>query len=111
MELTDLVREINAFRDERDWRQFHNAKDLALSTSLEASELLEHFQWRSAEEAIAHRLDGIEEELADVLIYALMLCDDLGFDPSEIIQKKLTRNAQKYPAEKAKGRRDKYNEL
>ncbi|AMC00016.1 nucleotide pyrophosphohydrolase [Aerococcus urinaehominis] len=101
---------INKFRDDRDWRQFHNEKDLALSISLEANELLEIYQWKSAEEGNQDR-EHLAEELADVLIYSLMLADNLGFDVDEIIQAKLVKNAQKYPVEKAKASRRKYNQL
>nr|WP_017471404.1 nucleotide pyrophosphohydrolase [Amphibacillus jilinensis] len=75
-----LIAEVNRFREARDWRQFHNPKDLALSLSLEAAELLENFQWKTSEEAVASNLSGMKDELADVLIYALMLCSDLELD-------------------------------
>lgn len=110
-QLDELIVAINRFRDDRDWRKFHNAKDLALSLSLEASELLEHFQWMSADEAVQDRKAGLEEELGDVLIYALMLCSDLDLDPGSVIRKKLTHNAEKYPVDKAHGRREKYDRL
>lgn len=92
--LTDLV---NQFRDERNWRQYHNAKDLAISINLEASELLEDFQWRTSEQAIEQNFENIKEEIADILIYTLMLTTDLSIDVSQIIEEKLVKNAEKYP--------------
>lgn len=92
-----LVEEINKFRDERNWRQYHNPKDLALSLSLEASELLENFQWVSAEEGVEKNRENIEDELSDVFIYGLMMADDLGVDMEEAILKKLKKNREKYP--------------
>lgn len=101
--MDDLIKEINEFRDERDWRQFHNAKDLALSVSLEASELLENFQWKSSEEAIADDLENIKDEIADVMIYSLMLADDLDFNVEEIIRNKIKKNGEKYTVKKSRG--------
>ncbi|EGO2701591.1 hypothetical protein IGL56_001805 [Enterococcus sp. DIV1316a] len=101
--MEDLIKKINQFRDDRDWRQFHNAKDLALSVSLEASELLENFQWKSSEEAIADDLENIKDEIADVMIYCLMLADDLGLSVEEIIKNKIKKNGEKYTIEKSKG--------
>ncbi|MHC5248830.1 nucleotide pyrophosphohydrolase [Enterococcus sp. LJL90] len=101
---------INQFRDERDWRQFHNEKDLALSISLEAAELLELFQWKTAEEAVQQQ-ERLKEELADVLIYAYMLADNLDFDIEQIIAEKLVKNAEKYPVEKSRASHQKYTEL
>lgn len=95
--MKDLIIEINKFRDERNWRQYHNPKDLALSLSLEASELLENFQWVSAEEGAEKNRENIEDELADVFIYGLMMADDLGIDMEEAILKKLEKNREKYP--------------
>lgn len=103
--MEDLIKEINQFRDDRDWRQFHNAKDLALSVSLETSELLENFQWKSSEEAIADDLENIKDEIADVMIYCLMLADDLGLSVEEIIKNKIKKNGKKYTVEKSKGKR------
>lgn len=101
--MDDLIKEINQFRDDRDWRQFHNAKDLALSVSLEASELLENFQWKSSEEAIADDLENIKDEIADVMIYSLMLADDLGLSVEEIIKNKIKKNGEKYTVKKSRG--------
>ena len=107
----ELASEVNKFRDDRDWRQFHNEKDLALSIVLEASELLENFQWKSSEEALAADREHISEELADVLIYSLMLADNLGLDVGEIVRAKIATNDRKYPVARAAGSRAKYTEL
>lgn len=109
--MDELIKKINQFRDDRDWRQFHNPKDLAISISLEASELLENFQWKTSEEAKEKNQENIEQELADVLIYSLMLASDLELDVEGIIEKKLKLNDQKYPVEKSKGNKEKYTEL
>lgn len=111
MKNMELMKKINKFREERDWRQFHNEKDLAISISLEASELLEIFQWKSSEEVTDKKLEDIKEELADVLIYSCMLADNLDLDIEEIIENKLEKNAEKYPVEKSKGKNNKYTEL
>ncbi|WP_342387890.1 MazG-like family protein [Salinicoccus bachuensis] len=95
--MDELIKEINKFRDERNWRQYHNPKDLSLSLSLEASELLENFQWVSSEEGAEKNRQNIEEELADVFIYGLMMADDLGIDMEEAILRKLEKNREKYP--------------
>lgn len=93
------MEKINQFRDERDWRQFHKEKDLALSISLEASELLELYQWKTTAQGNL-QTERLKEELADVLIYSYMMADNLGFDIDEIIAEKLIKNAVKYPVEK-----------
>ncbi|TVT27411.1 nucleotide pyrophosphohydrolase [Salinicoccus cyprini] len=97
--MDELIKEVNKFRDERNWRQYHNAKDLSLSLSLEASELLENFQWITAEEGIEKNRQNIEEELADVFIYGLMLADDMNIDMKEAILRKLEKNKEKYPVD------------
>jgi NTP pyrophosphatase (non-canonical NTP hydrolase) len=113
-DIKDLIEKIKKFRDERDWAQFHNHKDLAISLVLEAGEVLEHFQWKTKEEveiyAQSHQ-DEIAEEIADVAIYLFELADNLGIDISDAVNKKLDKNAAKYPAEKAKGSHEKYNQL
>lgn len=91
------IEKVNQFRDERNWRQFHNGKDLALSLTLEASELLEIFQWKEAEEGVAE-IDAIKDELADVLIYAHMLAGNLDLAIDYLVDRKLQRNTEKYPA-------------
>ncbi|MBO1212161.1 nucleotide pyrophosphohydrolase [Staphylococcus nepalensis] len=110
-ETKNILKEINQFRDERNWRQFHNEKDLSLSISLEAAELLELFQWKSSEEVVDNKRDRLAEELADVLIYSYMLADNLEFDINEIISKKLVKNAEKYPIGKSKDNNDKYKDF
>ena len=102
---------INQFRDDRDWRQFHNEKDLAISISLEAAELLELFQWKSPEEVRENSIERIKEELADVLIYSQMLACNLDLDIDEIIEAKLEKNNIKYPVDKSRGNKEKYTEL
>lgn len=109
--LKQLQRRIIEFRDERDWRKFHNPKDLAISLSIEAGELLENFQWKSNEEAIESRLENIKDELADVVIYAFLLSDALEVDLEQVIFDKIKKNEEKYPIEKSFGSKKKYNEL
>ncbi|AYW48401.1 nucleotide pyrophosphohydrolase [Tetragenococcus osmophilus] len=106
-----IMSKINQFRDDRNWRQFHNEKDLAISISIEASELLELFQWKSSTEVKDKKLSRIKEELADVLIYSYMMADNLDLDVEEIISEKLKLNEKKYPVDKAKNKNDKYTEL
>lgn len=99
------------FRDDRDWKQFHNPKDLAISLSLEAAELLEVFQWSGSDLECADKLDRIKEELADVINYSILLADACGLDIDEIVQEKIKRNEEKYPVDLAKGHKEKYTEL
>lgn len=110
-EINDIVKEINKFRDDRNWRQFHNEKDLSLSITLEAAELLELFQWKTSDEVVETNRERLAEEIADVLIYSYMLADNLNFDINDIIRKKLVKNAEKYPIAKSKDNKIKYNEL
>lgn len=91
------MKRINKFHDDHKWRQFHNAKDLALSISIESAELLELFQWTTAENVVENKYESIEEELADILIYSYTLAEKLGMDIDEIIEKKLVKNLKKYP--------------
>jgi NTP pyrophosphatase (non-canonical NTP hydrolase) len=100
MDLDELQKKIIEFRDARDWAQYHNPKDLAISLMLEAAELLEVFQWKDAEEVEAVKSDSerrkrVKEELGDILIYALNMCHAFGFDPSEVILEKLELNEKK----------------
>ena len=99
------------FRNDRDWKQFHNPKDLAISVSLEASELLELFQWSGADLEAARKKPEMTEELADVMIYCIYMADALNIDIPEAIRNKIDENAAKYPVEKAKGNSKKYTEL
>ncbi len=107
-DLKEVTQALVEFRDERDWAQFHNPKDLALALSIEAGELLESYLWKSAEQA---NHDEIREELADVFAYAFLLADSYGLDVKQIVLEKIKKNALKYPVEKAKGSAKKYTEL
>ncbi|MEW6884261.1 nucleotide pyrophosphohydrolase [Trueperella pyogenes] len=109
--ISALTEVINGFRDEREWRQFHNAKDLALSISLEAAELLEVFQWKTSEDAVSAHREELLEELSDVVIYCLQLASDLEANLGEAIVAKLAKNGEKYPVDKAKGTSKKYTEI
>lgn len=99
------------FRDERDWKQFHNPKDLALSLSLEASELLELFQWKTSDEALEQNFKSMKDELADIIIYALLFSEETGIDVYKAVEEKLQKNNMKYPVEKAYGNKAKYTEF
>ena len=107
-ELEIITAEIVRFRDERDWKQFHNSKDLALAISIEAAELNELFLWKKAEEVNPEKL---KEELADIFTFALLLAHEHQLDVPTIIAEKLKANDLKYPVEKAKGTAKKYTEL
>jgi NTP pyrophosphatase (non-canonical NTP hydrolase) len=107
----ETKRQIAQFTADRNWDQFHSPKNLAISISLEASELLENFQWVESEEAVNTRMPQIREELADVLVYCEQLCAKLGLDQDEIIQAKMKKNATKYPVGKSYGSCKKYSEL
>ena len=110
----ELTQRIVAFRDERDWKQFHSPRNLAASISIEAAELLELFQW-STDSSLAEDVDekrtDLERELADVVIYALLMAHDTGIDLQAAIESKLGENEAKYPAEKARGTSAKYDKL
>ncbi|OGH07201.1 MAG: nucleotide pyrophosphohydrolase [Candidatus Levybacteria bacterium RBG_13_35_9] len=109
-----LIEEIIKFRDARDWKQFHNPKDVAISLSLEASELMEHFQWKNKEEIEEHikkHKEEISDELADVLYWVLLMSGDMKIDIVKAFNRKMKKNAQKYPVSKSKGRHIKYTEL
>lgn len=102
------------FRDERDWKQFHNAKDLALTLSLEAAEVLEHMQWKNGaelEKYLASHRDEVADELSDVLHVTLLLAEHLKVDLAAAFAKKLVKNAKKYPVQKARGTHRKYTQL
>ncbi len=105
------INQILKFRDDREWKQFHNPKDLAISISLEASELLEVFQWSGADISSDNKIEKIKEELADVVNYCVLMADTCGLDLDEIVQEKIKKNNEKYPVEKAKGKSDKYDKL
>lgn len=107
-EIKELTNSLLSFRNDRDWAQFHNPKDLAIALSVEAGELLELFLWKDSEDA---NIEKVKEELADVFAFAFLLADKYGFNVSEIVTEKMATNAKKYPVEKAKGTAKKYNEL
>ncbi len=109
--IEELRQDILGFRDERNWKQFHTPKDLAIYISLEAAELLEVFQWSGEDLFVENKRDKIAEELADILIYCGLMADAVGMDVDEVITKKLQVNREKYPVEKAYGKSDKYTEL
>jgi len=104
----EIMHELLKFRNERDWDQFHNPKDLALAISIESVEFLELFLWKKAEEA---NTEKVKEELADIFSFAFLLADKYGFDVKEIVLDKIKTNGEKYPVDKAKGSAKKYNEL
>jgi len=113
-EIDDSIKKILAFRNARNWKQFHNAKDMAISLSLEAAEVLEHFQWKTKEEVeeyVKTHKEHIGEELADVFYCVLLMSHDLKVDIIDAFNKKMIKNAEKYPVSKAKGKKDKYNKL
>lgn len=103
-----LIDQLIQFRDDRDWAQFHNAKDLALALSIEAAELNELFLWKNSEDA---NIEKVKDELADVIGYALLIAEKYNLNIHEIVTNKIKKNAAKYPIEKAKGTAKKYNEL
>ncbi len=110
----DITKRIIAFRDARDWKQFHNPKDVALSLVLEATEVMEHFQWKNAKEMekyVRENKVAIGEELADVLYWVLLMSHDLDIDILSALDRKLKINEAKYPVEKAKGKHTKYDKL
>ena len=107
-ETEEIIDELIKFRNERDWEQFHNPKDLALAINIEAGELLELFLWKNAEEA---NKEKVKEELADIFSFAFLLAAKYGFDVKQIILDKIKVNSEKYPVSKAKGTAKKYNEL
>lgn len=112
--IKSLTKRIISFRDARDWKQFNHPKDLAISLSLEAAEVLEHFQWKGEaeiEEYLKTDKEHIGEELADVLYWLLLMSHDLEIDILRALERKMDINESKYPAEKAKGRHTKYNKL
>jgi len=112
--LEDLTRELRRFAEERDWEQFHAPKNLVMALAVEAAELMEHFQWLTAEESDrlpAGRAAAVREELADVFIYLLRLADRLDVDLGEAAREKIAKNAEKYPVAKSRGHKRKYTEL
>ncbi len=112
--INDITGKIKHFRDERDWLQFHDPKNMAVSIMLEAAELLEHFQWKTkaeVEDYIKINRESVQEEIADISMYLFELADNLGIDLLLVMEKKLKKNADKYPVAKAKGSHKKYDQL
>ncbi|MDA1169281.1 MAG: nucleotide pyrophosphohydrolase [bacterium] len=112
--LEELTKKIVHFRNERNWKQFHNPKDCAISLQLEASEVLEHFQWKNSQEIKDHIKNNkgeIGEELVDVLYWVLLMSHDLRIDLSDAFDKKMMKNGKKYPVQTAKGKHMKYTKL
>lgn len=107
-DILEIIKEIKKFRDDRDWGQFHDAKNLAISLNVESSELLEVFLWKNPDEANAEK---VKQELADVFYNAFLLADTYGFDVKEIVLDKIKKNELKYPIDKSKGSNKKYTEL
>lgn len=107
----ELLRKIIAFRDERNWKQFHTPKDLSISLCLEAAELLECFQWSGPDLQVEGKLEQMKEELADVFIYAILMTSSLNLNIGTIIQDKLAQNGDKYPVVKSYGNAKKYSEF
>ena len=110
-DIQEIIKEIVNFRDERDWSQFHNSKNLATAISIEAAELNELFLWKTVEESEMVDQNRLKEELADVLTYSLLLAHKHGLNIKDIIPDKVKINAKKYPVVKAKGSIKKYNKL
>ena len=106
--MNKAITRLRQFRDLRDWKQFHNPKDLSIALSIEAAELMELFLWKTAEEADVNK---VKEELADVFAYALLLADSYDLDIEQIVLDKIALNEKKYPVSKAKGTAKKYSEL
>jgi len=112
--MADLQAMIRKFCDDRDWDQFHNPKDLSISLTLEAAELLEHFQWKNDSEIVAHvvgKKGEVGAELADVFYWVLLIANKLDIDLFEVFNTKMEKNEKKYPVDKAKGSHKKYTEL
>lgn len=107
-DIQDIIEHIKKFRDERDWKQFHDAKNLAICLNIESSELLQLFLWKNSEEA---NLEKIKEELADVFYSAFLIADLYSLDVKDIVKEKLEKNAIKYPIDKSKGSNKKYDDL
>ena len=110
-EINDIIIKLKQFRDERDWEQFHDEKNLALALSIEASELNEHFLWKEKKDFQNIDKEELSEELADILSYAFLFADKCGINIIEAIESKIAKNQRKYPVEKSKGISTKYNKL
>jgi len=113
-ETKTIIEKIKKFRDDRDWMQFHDPKNMAVSITIEAAELLEHFQWKTKDEVQAYINENKEEisnEIADIAMYLFELADNIGMDLIQAMEQKLKKNESKYPIEKAKSKHTKYNKL
>ena len=110
-EFSEIIEALRKFRDDRDWKQFHDSKNLATAISIEAAELNELFLWKTIKESEEVELSKLKEELADVLSFAFLLAAKHDLDVKEIILEKIEENDKKYPVSKAKGTAKKYNEL
>ena len=106
-----VIKELINFRNDRDWEQFHDSKNLALAISLEAAELNELFLWKTDDEVENINKDRLKEEIADILSFTFLLAEKHNLDVFDIVSEKIKKNAQKYPVDKAKGTAKKYNEL
>ena len=115
LDLTEAMEALTKFRTERDWSKFHTPKNLSVSIAIEAAELMEHFQWRTDEEAKEYlatdKFVEVREEIADIASYLLLITKDLGIDLNEAILQKVIKNEQKYPVNLCKGKNNKYNDL
>jgi len=107
----EIIDKIIKFRDDRNWSQYHTPKNLAISLSLEANELLELFQWVDSNKAVENSKADIKDELADIIIYSILMADRMDLDIEEIVAKKLKKNNLKYPVNKSYGSNAKYTEL
>ena len=107
-EIKNITEALLSFRNEREWEQFHNPKDLSIALSIEANELLELFLWKKPEEG---NIEKVKEELADVFAYAFLIAEKYNLNVEEIVLDKIKKNAEKYPIDKAKGKSDKYDQL
>jgi len=110
-DIQEITNELVKFRNERDWAQFHDTKNLAIALSIEAAELNEIFLWKDVKESDLVDKEKIKEELADVFAYAFLLAEKQGLDVKQIVLDKIKRNGEKYPVDKSKGSAKKYNEL
>ena len=110
-EINQIINELVAFRDERNWEQFHNSKDLALAISIEAAELNELFLWKTREDAKNIDLERLRDELADIFAFSLLLANKHGFNVPEMVLEKIRKNREKYPVERSRNTAKKYNDL
>ncbi|TNF48600.1 MAG: nucleotide pyrophosphohydrolase [Bacteroidetes bacterium] len=107
----EVIQQLLKFRDERDWKQFHDSKNLAIALGIEAAELNELFLWKTVEESEEVDIEKIKEELADILAFAFLLAEKHDLDPFAIVEEKIKKNGEKYPVDKAKGTAKKYTDL